>query len=140
MNTANAAPQLGIVELHAVCTDLQRRNQSLFETLGRWVATTDPPAVQQLAAEAGHRHAWHAQLWAERTPTIPVTDPYVPPPAALDDADRLASYRLALGDLLTTVEALTGRIDRQLDPSTARVIDLVTADLAALAERVARIA
>lgn len=131
----NAAPQLGIVELHAVCTDLQRRNQHLFETLGRWVATTEPPAVQQLAAEAGHRHAWHAQLWAERMPTIPADDPNVSPPAALDDADRLASYRTALGDLLAAVEALTGRIEPQLDPSTARVIDLVTADLMALAER-----
>lgn len=131
------ATQLGIVELHTVCHHLRRRNEQLFETLGTWVVTTDDPALQQLVAEACHRHAWHAELWAARTPTISIDEPVIATRRTLDGADRSGSYRTALAEMRAELDAVATRIDRRLDPSTSRVVDLVTADLAVLEARAA---
>jgi len=131
------ATYLGIVELHTVCHDLRRRNERLFETLGRWVVSTDDPALQQLIAEACHRHAWHAELWAARTPTVPIDEPEIASRPALDDADRAGSYRTVLAEMQSDLDAVAARVDRRLDPSTSRVVDLVSADLAALEARAA---
>ena len=131
------ARHLGIVELLTVCHHLRRRNEQLFETLGRWVVTTDDPALQQLVAEACHRHAWHAELWAARAPTIPIDQPAIATRPTLDDAVRSESYRTALADMRAELDAVAARVDRRLDPSTSRVVDLVSADLAALETRAA---
>jgi hypothetical protein len=135
--TLVTARHLGIVELHTVCHDLRRWNEGLFETLGRWVVTTDDPALQQLLAEACHLHAWHAELWAGRSPTIPIDEPEIASRRTLDDADRPGSYRAELAEMRAALDAVAARVDRRLDPSTSRVVDLVSADLTMLAARAA---
>jgi hypothetical protein len=122
-----------ISELVDISASMHARFNALFETLGRWVASTGDPAVQQRFAQAAHRHAWHADLWAERRPTIPLD---AGPSAQLDEVpdDPAASVRLAwyvgqVERLRAELGELSGRIDPVLDPSTARVISLITHDL-----------
>lgn len=128
---------LGIVELVSLCEDQRDRNERLFSVLGGWVRTTESPTHQQLFAEAGHRHAWHAQLWADRTPAIPVEGKSPPADTTIagEAADRLSSYRAAVESIRDDVLSIASRIDRTLDPGTARVIDLVVADLGPLHDR-----
>ena len=42
----------------------------LFETLGRWARELPDPAVKRLFGTWCHRHAWHAELWRGRLPTV----------------------------------------------------------------------
>jgi hypothetical protein len=136
--------QLGIVELSSVCGSMRARSLALFEQLGAWVPTTAPGELQRLFAEACHRHAWHAELWEARRPTIaiPATsaeapqalDPKVPDPTSGDD-DRRGTYRAALAQLDEDLRPLRARVDPTLDPSTARTIDLVGRDVVELAAR-----
>jgi hypothetical protein len=143
-NPAGIGSPLGIIELGAVCAAMQARNLAVFEQLGGWVADTTEPALQQVFAEACHRHAWHAELWAQRAPVIaplglgrgdiaatePIADIVV-------TADRAAAYTTAIGRLVTDTTALRARIDARLDPSTARTIDLVLSDLGEIRQRLA---
>jgi hypothetical protein len=128
---------LPIVELLAICEAMRVRSRALFEALGRWVAITDDPHDQQLFAAAGHRHAWHDRLWAERIPTIPAEVPPSSPsvgPAAAD----LAWYADQLAGMLDALAAVDPSIDPVLDPATARLVALVTADLEELQRRAMR--
>ena len=132
--------RLGIVELVEVCARERARALALFQHLGSWVATTADPTLQRLFATAAHRHAWHAQLWADRSPAIPV--PHVVADVAAiveagDDTDRWTAYVTSLGTLIVELGALRDRIDPDLDPGTARVIELVGADANRLADLVA---
>ncbi|MDJ0768545.1 MAG: hypothetical protein QNJ12_07105 [Ilumatobacter sp.] len=129
---------LGIVELADVCERMRRRCLDLFETLGAWVTTTDDPALQRLFATAGHRHAWHADLWSSRRPAVADLGPGdEPTPTALAPATppaaRADAYRSALDDLRADLGDLAARADPDLDPSTHRVVDLVAADVDELA-------
>jgi hypothetical protein len=125
---------LGIIELHAVCGRLASQHAELFETLGGWVATTTDPVVQQLFAEACHRHAWHADLWTQRRPAIPIeqTDDVAPPALHADAADRLHAYRAAIEAIESATTAIGRRVRPLLDPSTARVVELTLYDLSGL--------
>lgn len=142
MSTPRAADgrHLGIVELSARCHDLRARNIELFETLGAWVADTPPGELQRLYAEACHRHAWHAELWAGRAPAIPGADadPSGRRPGldAAGPGDRRAAYLAALGAMCDDVVALAGRCDPALDPSTVRTAAVVRADLVDLLARI----
>jgi hypothetical protein len=116
----------------------------LFEVVGGWVADAEPAALRPLLATSAHHHAWHAQLWAGRSPTVP----------GIDLDDTTAAGRARLQRLETLLRGLTGTderigttfgvvvpryaawcaslraaIDERLDPSTARVLDLVGRDL-----------
>jgi hypothetical protein len=130
--------RLGIVELRQVCIDMRARNLQLFEQLGSWVATTADGALQRLFAEACHRHAWHAELWQLRMPTIPVA-PRTPQPRMAPeipgDARRRDDYRRALSGLRDELHSLGLRVDATLDPSSRRTIDLLAGDLDDLAGR-----
>jgi hypothetical protein len=132
--------RLGIVELHDVCADMRARNLELFEGLGRWVAVTADGALQRLFAEACHRHAWHAELWQRRTPTIAVTRQPAPLRATPLDGEsedrRRDQYRQAVTGLVDELAALRERVDPRLDPSTVRTIDLVVFDLDDIVERI----
>jgi hypothetical protein len=133
---------LGIVELHSVATRLADQHDELFRTLGAWAPTTTDPAAQQLFAEAGHRHAWHADLWRQRIPAIPVADIATSEVATLVDPDtgeRAAAYADAVSLVEAMTRAIDGRIDPVLDPATRRVAELTLADLDALGRRVASI-
>jgi hypothetical protein len=133
---------LGIVELHGISNDMRARNVELFEQLGAWVATTAPGDLQRLFAEACHRHAWHAGLWSQRMPAIPVEPPMVASSAHVDDLAtepdgtvRGTHYRMALTDLEAGLEGIRGRIDPTLDPATARTVELVSRDVADIRTR-----
>jgi len=131
--------QLGILELGSVCLAMNAHSLDLFSTLGGWVTATTPGELQRLYAEACHRHAWHAELWDARTPTIRPSFPAFSVPERLGDADddntRRERYRAALSSLEDQLRALRARIDPSLDPSTARTIDLVGRDVVEIAER-----
>jgi hypothetical protein len=132
-----AGDPLGIVELVDVCQTMQGRNERLFRSLGAIVTGGTAGSDGRLFAEACHRHAWHAELWAARCPTILIDgsggSSRAADAVAGDDAGEV--YRHELDALRAYVEGLRERIDRELDPSSARVVDLVRADLAALHER-----
>ena len=125
---------LPIVDLLATCEAMQARSRALFEALGRWVAITDDPHDQQLFAAGGHRHAWHARLWAERSPAIPAVARPWSPPVGPATADR-AWYTGQLADLLDALGAVDASIDPILDPATARLVALVRVDLDELQRR-----
>jgi hypothetical protein len=127
---------LGIVELAGVCARQQAIGLNLFEVLGGWATDTDDGALQRLFLTACHRHAWHAQLWGERAPAIPPVDIAVATAAhrashaVLDnDIDRIGWYRVQLDSLQAELAATSSRVDAVLDPSTARVVALVSSDL-----------
>jgi hypothetical protein len=96
-----------------------------------------------------HRHAWHAELWRDRLPAIAIDGEgddvegwIAPVRAALADVNRSAEALAALREsVLPALEAAVAEhrdaIDPLLDGPTARVLDLVGADLTA--ERVALI-
>lgn len=123
---------LGIVELGGVCARMRAVSLDLFGELGRWVTAADP-RHQRWYATACHRHAWHADLWAVRSPTIPPVDL----DGAVADARRTrlpaapdaASYRAVITGMLEELETLSRRIDPDLDPGTQRVLTLVRNDL-----------
>jgi hypothetical protein len=90
-----------------------------------------------------HRHAWHAELWRDRLPTVERLD------GDGDDVEAwIAPLRAALLDVNTSAEAIAAlresvlpaleaavtehrdAVDPRLDGPTARVLDLVGADLA----------
>ena len=120
---------LGIVELVEVCLEMAGRSRSLFGQVGGWVSDESDPALQRWYAVGSHRHAWHAELWEERLPKIPMEGGGSQPPVSTGRAD---AYRGHLEQLLTDLDRLAPRIDPVLDPSTVRVITLVQADLADL--------
>jgi hypothetical protein len=131
---------LGISELGDVCDAARARNLELFTTLGGWVTSTTDGERQRLYAEACHRHAWHAELWAARAPAIPGTstaDP-APEPAAVDEEERHIWYAETLTNLLDQLAALAERVDPELDPSTARTLRLLERDLTELTDRTRR--
>jgi len=116
----------------------------LFETLGRWVATThDAGAKRMLATHSAHL-AWHADLWRDRIPAIPevtAADVTVAPSAematfvdALDapagTIERLAGvYRVALPAIAASHAAWRRSVDDTTDGPTGRVLDLVLRDV-----------
>lgn len=126
---------LSIVELRLECVTMRRWNEQLFELLGAWVATTREPRRQQWFALACHRHAWHDELWSQRTPTIPSDDRHEAATPHADPTDRAAWYTDELGRMRRSLEQLARRVDDRLDPSTARAISLVVADIADLERR-----
>jgi hypothetical protein len=115
----------------------------LFETLGRWARELPEPGVKRMLATWCHRHAWHAELWRDRLPTVERLD------GDGDDVEAwIAPLRAALLDVNTSAEAIAAlresvlpaleaavtehrdAVDPRLDGPTARVLDLVGADLA----------
>jgi hypothetical protein len=44
--------------------------QTLFETLGGWVATVPEEEVRVWLSTRSYRHAWHAELWERRLPEV----------------------------------------------------------------------
>ncbi len=116
----------------------------LFETLGRWARELPDPAVKRLFGTWCHRHAWHAELWRDRLPSVVALN------GEGDDVEAwIRPLRTALADVgtsdeatavmrdsvLTALEAAVAEhrdaIDPLLDGPTARVLDLVAADLTA---------
>ena len=109
---------VGIVELVAICAEMRGRCRGMFRAIGQWVPDESDPVAQRRYAIASHRHAWHADLWDERLPKIPVdaigvdSVTILPPdrwyPAALDET-FVASLALPTGQLDAWREAYEDR-------------------------------
>lgn len=126
---------VAIAELVDVCERMAEVNRELFERLGAWVTDESNPSRQQWFAVACHRHAWHAELWSERRPKVPLDGTLSDVALPSTTADRAAWYRERVSEIQDELAALEAEIDATLDPSTTRVIQLVAADLATLAPR-----
>lgn len=128
---------LGIIELGTVCDDQYAANLGWFAALGAWVPDTSDPMLQRLFSTAAHRHAWHAELWAARRPTIPPVDERaLPAPIEITAGDdRAVTYRDGVAAMRSSIAALRSRVDPEFDPSTLRVVELVERDLTDLAGR-----
>jgi hypothetical protein len=113
----------------------------LFETLGEWARQFPEPEPRRVFGTWCHRHAWHAELWRDRLPAVDgltgrddVEAWIAPLRAALADVSSSAEAVAALGEsVLPAVEAAIAEhrdaIDPVLDGPTARILDLVAADL-----------
>jgi len=125
---------LGIIELGDMCARQRAISLDLFEQLGALVTAdlTSAGADQQNYASRCHRHAWHAELWAQRAPTIPSVqfeEAVAAHRGALSAVIDAAGYQIVVDQLRLELQALSTRFDPLLDPPTARVISLVLADL-----------
>lgn len=127
-----------IIELGNVCARQRAISLDLFEQLGALVTADATPAgaEQQLFAKACHQHAWHAELWVHRAPTIPPVQGHGAFERAVaqqrgvnEPVTDAASYRSAAVALVAELTVLLGQVDPLLDPSTTRTITLVLADL-----------
>jgi hypothetical protein len=128
-----------ITELVDLCDDHCAAALGWFVVLGQRVAREPDPTLQRLWAAAAHRHAWHAELWAERRPAIPqdAVHPLPEPKAPEVGDDLVGAYRHHLQMHRSFLAALRAATDPDLDPSTRRVVELVDADLADLQQRLA---
>lgn len=121
---------------------------ALFEIVGGWITSGGSGLVRARAAAWSQHHAWHAELWAGRLPLTPLLDDAARPvPGESSDGDRhavlasLLDSATAEGDRIAVyahgvlaalddaLEAHRVAIDPALDGPTARVLDLVLADV-----------
>jgi hypothetical protein len=133
----------------------------LFETLGAWARAVPEPTVKRTLATWCHRHAWHVELWRSRVPVIPARDAesverdsdsddvsawLEPLHRVLADPDTAATttdVKLAilvdpvLASVRSALDEHRAAIDRRLDGPTARILDLVEADIDAEVEAIA---
>jgi hypothetical protein len=112
---------------------------ALYRALGEWSVSIPLPEAQLVLAEQSARHAWHAELWADRLPVLDGVDPDAltapPGPAApvlaalvgAEDAalpgvlPRLAGlYRVVLPRLVVTYRDHLARTVPATDAPTAR--------------------
>lgn len=117
---------------------------ALFGIIGGWITTGGSGLVRAHAAAWSQHHAWHAELWTGRLPLTPLLDDadravhgddaasaltsLFGPTSA--DGDRIALYAHGvLATLDDVLEAHRAAIDPSLDGPTARVLDLVLADV-----------
>ena len=126
-----------ITELVDVCHERCAENLGWFVVLGERIRDEPDPTLQRLWAVAAHRHAWHAELWAQRRPAIPHDAVHArPEPARPDVGDDLVdAYRRHVAGQRSFLAGLRTTLDPDLDPSTRRVVDLIDADLADVEQR-----
>jgi hypothetical protein len=130
--------------IHEVA-DLAARSRAIhltvFTVAGEWARITPGPDRRWLA-RTSHEHAWHADLWASRFPVVPGLDladataaassALASTTASLDATDRpgrRAAISAVIESLAAELGATRARVDGDLDAPTARVLDLVMADL-----------
>ncbi|HUO47625.1 MAG TPA: hypothetical protein VMU09_02205, partial [Acidimicrobiales bacterium] len=87
--TVGSVGSLDLLSLQRVLGAYQWIERRTFEVLGAWVATEGVAQARVLFDVQSQQHAWHAELFAERMPSIEGTDAasYVLPPTA--EVDRL---------------------------------------------------
>lgn len=122
-----------LLDVAEMCARMRAANLDLFEQLGAWVTDTPPGDEQRRWATLCHRHAWHADLWAQRAPAIRPFDLDAAVAAHRgafgQPSDRSAWYADVVAALRAQLDAAADHVDPTLDPSTTRTITLVRADL-----------
>ena len=133
MSVDEISRHLGIFGLADICARMRALDLDLFAELGTWVTESDAGQSQRWYSSACHRHAWHAELWAERSPLIPGVD--LETAVADLRAERLPhdpdeqAYRRILAELLADLDSIAARFDGELDPGTRRVITIIHDDV-----------
>ena len=129
--------RIDLVDLVALCDEQCAVDLGWFAALGERVRDEPDPRRQRWYATAAHRHAWHADLWAQRRPAVPHdAAPALSAPAPVEvGGDLAAAYHDHLAAQRERLARLRDAVDPDLDPSTRRVIALVDADLADLQRR-----
>jgi len=107
---------------------LRAAELELFELLGAAARDTTDARAKPVLATSAHHLAWHAELWAQRMPSIPGVDIDAMTTAAR--GQPTTGMLVALDDIARRCDELARDVDPVLDPSTARVCDLVATDLA----------
>jgi hypothetical protein len=127
---------IAIRDLVDVCDEGYATNLGWFVVLGERVRGEPDPTLQRVFATAAHRHAWHAELWAQRRPSVPHdTHHELPPPTTIAIGDVVDAYRAHLVAERARLDRLRSAVDPDLDPATVRVVTLIDADLADLHDR-----
>lgn len=129
--------------------DLTARHRALAlllaETAGRWIVESPEADAKPSWAAAASRHAWHAELWAERFPAVLGADLDLDLAtttaraeldvlaadldAATSTTERLARYREVVDRTADALSDIRVALDERLDAPTARLLDLVVTDL-----------
>jgi hypothetical protein len=119
----------------------------LAEAAGTLLADTADPAAKPMWAAAASRHAWHAELWANRYPAVPGLDLDHATTTARDGLrpvvdelnaegvsadERAARHHAAVDRLRDELAHARTALDDRLDAPTARLFDLILADLTPL--------
>ena len=74
--TGSAPDQLSLVELARMVGGYRWVEFRMFEVLGAWVASESQAEARLMFDVQSRQHAWHAQLWADRLPSVEgVVDP-----------------------------------------------------------------
>jgi hypothetical protein len=66
---------LRLGETAALLGEYRWIENALYGVVGSWVADIPAPSVQLYLDAQSMRHAWHAELWAERLPVLTGADP-----------------------------------------------------------------
>jgi len=104
---------------------------ALSGSLGALARSVDDPALAPVIAGHAAQHAWHVELWLARRPVVAGTrsnDPLADGDVAVDLAH---AYGEVVPGLLERARAWREATDASIDAPTARVLDLVIADLGA---------
>jgi hypothetical protein len=116
----------------------------MAEAAGMLLTDTADPAAKPMWAAAASRHGWHAGLWADRYPAVPGLDLNDAASAARDglhsvvddlNADgvsaheRASRHQAAVARLRDELARTRVDLDDRLDAPTARLLDLIIADL-----------
>ena len=113
--------------LAARVAELRAAELELFELLGAAAHDLDDARVKPIFAACAQHLAWHAELWAQRMPSIPGVDLDAMTNVA---RDQVATEPLtALDYIARRCDELARDVDPVLDPSTVRVCDLVATDV-----------
>ncbi len=135
-----------VEQLARIAGQCQWNEQQIFEIIGQWIAVVPEPQVSRMLAEHSAKHAWHANLWAERLPAVRELDtarfvaPATPLMQAVFDAVRSPSaptqtieklagvYRVVIPRLAKGYAAMSRHVSAEIDGPTARVLSLVLRD------------
>ena len=139
---------LSIAELGACAGHHRRLDIRLAEVTGTWAHDDRQATAAVLFGAHCPQFNAHAELWRERFPAL-----QVPPidecshfdeslihsvdtmAVATDTLERLVGmYQFVLPRLLVACSALRATIDSRIDGPTARVLDVVVRELAAMSE------
>jgi len=118
--------------------------------LGEWIPVAEPESLRSTMAAWARNFSWHAELWAERLPTVPGADWTTPSPNASNPnastssplsshivaeitSSAAAAIQILLDEvwdqLIDELRIAGAGIDPRLDGPTHRTIGLVLGDL-----------
>lgn len=124
------ATSLPIVEVGELCATVATSSRRLLELAGQSIGVVGAGSRQRRFAAACDRHAWHLDLAIERSPRIPLVPAIESETAApVVSDDPAGDWERDTHELRDRLLATYPRLQPELDPATARLIQLVVSDL-----------